>query len=107
MENKKTEQMPQAVPYIVFEDAMVRHERMVKRLIIGIVISIVLLFASNMAWLAMWSQYDTVDYMQDGEGLNNICTGSQGDVSYESTTENANQEEQTESEGHESPYQED
>lgn len=93
MENKKTEQMPQAVPYIVFEDAMVRHERMVKRLVIAIVISIMLLCASNMAWLWVWSQYDTVDYVQDGEGLNNICTGAQGDVTYEPTSAYENQEE--------------
>lgn len=49
-------------------------------------IAIILLFLSNLAWLYAWMQYDYVSeeisYMQDGEGLNNINTGSQGDVAY-------------------------
>lgn len=72
--------MPDAIPYIAYEGAMARHERTVKRLIIGIVIAVILLFATNVAWLYVWSQYDTVSYDQDGEGINNICTGTQGDL---------------------------
>ena len=80
-EDKITKQMPDAVPYIVYEGAMARNERMLKRLLISIVISVLLLFASNATWLYVWSQYDTINYDQDGEGLNNICTGVQGNVS--------------------------
>jgi hypothetical protein len=48
------------------------------------------MFASNALWLYAWCQYDytseKVTYSQDGEGLNNINTGTQGDVSNEPKT---------------------
>ena len=46
------------IPYIVYEGAEARHERHIKRMIIALVISIVLLFLSNAAWLYAWVQYD-------------------------------------------------
>lgn len=46
------------IPYIVYEDSQVRHERNMRRLIIALVISIFLIFASNAAWLYAWCQYD-------------------------------------------------
>ena len=46
------------VPYIVFEGECARHERTVKRLVTVIIITIVLLVASNMAWLYVFNQYD-------------------------------------------------
>ena len=65
-----------SVPYIVYESALARSERHLKRLVIALVIAIVLIFASNAAWLWAWVQYDysgeeTV-YTQDGEGINII-----------------------------------
>lgn len=49
------------VPYIVYESAQSRHERTVKRLIIVIILTICMLFASNAIWLYAWTQYDYVD----------------------------------------------
>ena len=76
-----------SVPYIVYEGALVRHERLVKRLVITLIIAVVLMFLSNMAWLYAWQQYDyigeEITYSQDGQGLNNINTGMQGGVRYE------------------------
>lgn len=46
------------IPYFVYERTMARFERTIKRLIIVIVIAVVALFASNMAWLYEWNQYD-------------------------------------------------
>lgn len=72
------------VPYIVYESAEAKHERSVKRLILALVLAICLLFLSNALWLNAWMQYDYVSeditYAQDGEGYNNINTGTQGDV---------------------------
>ena len=87
--------MPQDVPYIVFEGEMARGERNIKRLTWIIVILIALLAISNGAWLYTWNQYDTYsyDYDQDGEGLNNINTGTQGDLLNEPKVEDKNQEE--------------
>lgn len=80
------------VPYIVYESAQMRSERHIKRLVIALIISIVLIFVSNVLWLYAWSQYDytseEVTYSQDGEGMNNINTGSQGDVSNEPKIDN-------------------
>lgn len=46
------------VPYIVYESTLARHERTVKRLILALILSIFLIFASNACWLYAWCQYD-------------------------------------------------
>lgn len=64
------------VPYIVFEGECARHERTVKRLVTVIIITIVLLVASNMAWLYVFNQYDissdvvTVENSGDADSQN-------------------------------------
>lgn len=64
--------MDKQVPYIVYESEAVRHERTVKRLVIALLISIALLFASNMAWLWFFNSFDitseeiTVDGTEQG-----------------------------------------
>lgn len=76
------------VPYIVYEGAQAKNERTVKRLVIALVIAIALIFASNMAWLYVWSSYEytgtetTTTYTQDGEGTNII--GDSNEVTDES-----------------------
>lgn len=84
--------MEDKVPYIVYESAQAKNERVVKRLVVALIIAIGLIFASNMAWLYVWSSYEytgtetTTTYTQDGEGTNII-----GD-SNEVTDESANGE---------------
>ena len=70
MEEKRN---PESVPYIVHEGAMARNERTVKRMIIALVASIALLFASNALWLYAWFSYDYVSSVTiDGkEGYSN------------------------------------
>ena len=46
------------VPYIIFEGEMARHERTVRRLIAVVVVTLALLFASNMCWLWFFNQFD-------------------------------------------------
>lgn len=67
MENKD-------VPYIVYEGAMARAERIIKRLIIAVVLSLIMIVATNGAWLWYINQYDfmTYEYEQDGRGINII-----------------------------------
>lgn len=71
------------VPYIVYEGEMARQERHVKRLVIMLAVMLMLFFASNMAWLYVWNQYEYVEEKieatQDGSGVN-IVGGE--DVSY-------------------------
>lgn len=60
------------VPYIVFEGEAARHERTVKRFVIALIVSISLLFLSNMAWLWFFNQFDyesdmvTVNSQEEG-----------------------------------------
>ena len=74
------------IPYVVYEAESAKSERVTKRLIIALIFSIVLMFASNAIWLWAWCQYDysseetTTTYSQDGHGINNINSGTQGDV---------------------------
>ena len=86
------------VPYIVYEGEMARQERNVKRLVVMLAVMLVLFFASNMAWLYVWNQYEyieeTIEATQDGSGVN-IVGGE--DVNYGSdgsdTQEKAQEEE--------------
>lgn len=75
--------MPEPIPYIAYESAMARNERMVKRLIVCLAISIIMIVVSNLAWLYVWQLYDytsdtvTVD-SKDGGNANYI--GKDGNV---------------------------
>ena len=79
---KKVQSVPENVPYIVHEATMARMERNIKRLWIAVIVSVCMLFASNLAWLYAWCQYDYSNeetiYQQDGEGTNII--GDSNDV---------------------------
>ncbi len=92
-EEKGTETSKTSVPYIVYEGSIARAERHIKRLWIALVIAIIVIFATNIAWLYYESQFETISYSQDGEGLNNINTGTQGDLYGADST---NQEEKIE-----------
>ena len=71
---------PESVPYIVHESSMARMERQIKRLWIALIVVIAMLFASNAGWLIYESQFATISYEQDGEGINNVNIGEQGDL---------------------------
>lgn len=71
---------PESVPYIVHESSMAMMERQIKRLWIALIVAVCLLFASNAGWLIYESQFETITYEQDGEGINNVNYGEQGDL---------------------------
>lgn len=76
--NKEVPQkQPERIPYIAFESELARNERTIRRLIISLVLSVVLIFASNAVWLYAFSQYEyvseettTTTVKQDGKGQN-------------------------------------
>lgn len=80
------------VSQYIFELELARSERHIKRLWIVLIITIILLFASNAIWIYEWTRYDyaseEIEYNQDGSGLNNINTGTQGNVDYGTDIEN-------------------
>lgn len=84
------------VPYIVYESAMARNERHIKRLLLALLITIVLLVVTNLAWMGMWNSYDYSDVdesvnLRSGSGIANYI-GESGDISGidNSQTENEN-----------------
>lgn len=76
------------ISFAAFEAMVATNERHIKRLLFALLIAVVLLFASNIAWLHFWSQFEfegegyTDVYTQEGEGRFNLNTGTQGDVDY-------------------------
>ena len=68
-----TEAYQEPVSYLVYEHTMARFERTIKRLIIVIIVAVVTLFASNMAWLYAWNlyDYDNTSIVVDGESKGN------------------------------------
>lgn len=50
--------MEKDVPYIVYESEAARHERTVKRLLTALLVTILLMVGTNLAWLWVWNQYD-------------------------------------------------
>jgi hypothetical protein len=83
------------VPYIVYESESARHERTVKRLLTALLITILLMVGTNMAWLYVWNQYDfsseeyTVESETDGNsnmlqaGMNGVINNGIEDTSEE------------------------
>lgn len=75
--------MEKDVPYIVYESEAARHERTVKRLISALLIAILLIVGSNLAWLYVFNQYDitsesyTVESGSDGNS-NMLQAGMNG-----------------------------
>lgn len=72
------------VPYIVYESETARHERTVRRLVKVIVLTVLLLVASNMAWLYVWNQYDfsstTTEIVTDEGNANMLEAGMNGEI---------------------------
>lgn len=89
----KENHAPQSVPYIVHESSMARMERHVRRLWISLVVCIAMLFACNASWLIYESQFENIAYEQDGDGVNNVNLGEQGDLNNVAESENQAQEE--------------
>lgn len=83
-----------SVPYVVHEAEVSRQERQIKRMWIALIVLAVALFLTNMAWIGYESQFETISYEQDGDGLNNVNLGEQGDVINGTESENQTQEEE-------------
>ena len=82
----------QVVPYLAHESAMVRMERIIRRQWILIIIMIVVLLATNSAWLYYESQMEAVTVEQEAEadGKSTVILNNSGSIDYgsESKTDN-------------------
>ena len=88
------EEKMMTVPYIAHQSAAARQERQIRRMWIALIVSVCMLFASNMGWLLYESQFETITYEQDGEGINNVNYGEQGDLNNGAEIENKAEEEE-------------
>lgn len=78
---KERRQATEPIPYIAHESAMARMERTIKRLWVLLIVVVVLLVASNGAWLWYESQFEEVTTTESYEanadnGGNAIANGS-------------------------------
>ena len=73
-------QTPKDVPYIAHESAVARLERVIKRLWVLVLALIILLCASNAAWIWWESQFEEVRIEQDNESGYNNFIGNDGDI---------------------------
>ena len=81
------------IPYIAYEAAMSRLERIIKRLWIVVILLIVLLVGSNIAWLVYESQFEYFETTVTQEAEN-----ESGDIIMNGTGElNINGQEQADS----------
>ena len=75
-----TDKNTAGVPYVVHESEMARAERVIKRQWIAIILLICMLFGAFGLFVWYESLYETISYEQDGEGINNVNLGEQGDL---------------------------
>ena len=72
-----------SVPFIVYEGTIARFERTIKRLLILVAVTVLLLFASNAIWIYEWNQYDYSDVVvdsEDGGNANYLEAGMNGAI---------------------------
>lgn len=73
------------IPYVVYEAAQSRAERIGRRLIAVLALALVLLVVTNLMWLCAWSSYDYVsedsgvEVEADQNGIANYI-GAKGDI---------------------------
>lgn len=74
----------ESISMFAHESIMARMERTVKRLFIALIFSIVIIFATNMAWLYMWMQYDYMDTDTDTVQTEQVTldSGGEGSANY-------------------------
>ena len=85
-----------AVPFYVFESFRIHNQKIITTLIVALIVTIVLLFATNIAWLIHDSQFDysgcevTMDAADDGNA-NYINNG--GEITNERTYQSEDMDE--------------
>lgn len=116
---ESTEKLPETIPYIVYQAEMHRqarqHEKEIERAqkeieraqkeiersdkhtikwMVAFFVCLALFFGTNVGWIVYESQFETISYEQDGEGLNNVNVGEQGDINYGAESQSEAEESQ-------------
>ena len=80
------------VPFAAHESTVARQERQIKRMWIALIVAISMLFASFALFVWYEAQFETITYEQDGEGINNVNYGEQGNLNNGTESENKAEE---------------
>lgn len=87
-----TENQNVNVPYVAHESAMARSERNSKRMWIVILVLILALIGTNLAWIIYNSQFEAVEEStvveQENSNGDNNYIGNDGDITYGKTENN-------------------
>ena len=87
-----TENQNVNVPYVAHESAMARSERNSKRMWIVILVLIIALIGTNLAWIIYNSQFEAVEEStvveQENSNGDNNYIGNNGDITYGKTENN-------------------
>jgi len=73
MDDKKMEM----VSYVVYESCQTRSDRIIHRLIVALLVSLVLLFISNVLWMVAYTHNGTE--VVNGDGVTNVV-GENGEI---------------------------
>lgn len=85
MKNEKT---MVSVPYIAYEQD-IAHKNTIIKIMGGIIFSLIIaIILTVWMFMSFISKYDYKNYDQNGDGINNINSGTQGDITNESNTTN-------------------
>lgn len=76
------------VPYIVYEKDIEHKNTVIKIMGTSIIFLIISIVATIWMFMSFIGKFNYNNFTQDGEGQNNINTGTQGDIINESTIKN-------------------
>lgn len=85
---------PETIPYIVYESAMARTERTMRKMWAIIILLIVLLVGSNCAWMWYESHFEDILITQENADGHNNFIGNDGDITNNGETNDQNQTEE-------------
>lgn len=83
----KEENRVKSVPLLIYENEMQHKINIIKLLFVVICLILTILGITIYLFISFISAYDFTGYSQDGNGINNINSGEQGDVVNESNIE--------------------
>ena len=91
----KAENTNVTVPYVVHEATVARQERQIKRMWIALIVSIALMFFTNMIWIGVFSSYDysSEEVIVDAEDNGNANYIGQGGNIYNGENNSAETQE--------------
>ena len=84
------ENKAKSVPLIIYENEMKHKTNIIKGLISLLFVLTIIFGIAVYLFMSFIGSYDFYGYTQDGEGINNVNTGKQGDVINESTINDKN-----------------